>query len=57
MFFIPIGGKYTMDAMEAAEFINKKEPKLVVPIHYGDASVGEGFEKQLSQGFDVKRFW
>ena len=46
-----------MDAMEAAEFINKKEPKLVVPIHYGDASVGEGFEKQLSQGFDVKRFW
>lgn len=33
--FIPIGGVYTMDALEAADFVNKIKPKLVVPIHYG----------------------
>ena len=33
--FIPIGGTYTMDALEAADFVNKIKPKLVVPIHYG----------------------
>ena len=33
--FIPIGGTYTMDAKEAAEFTNKINPKKVIPIHYG----------------------
>ena len=33
--FIPIGGVYTMDHKEAADFINKLKPKQVVPIHYG----------------------
>ena len=33
--FIPIGGVYTMDALEAADFVNKIKPKSVVPIHYG----------------------
>lgn len=33
--FIPIGGTYTMDALEASEFVNKLKPKCVVPIHYG----------------------
>lgn len=33
--FIPIGGKFTMDAYEAAELTNKIKPKVVVPIHYG----------------------
>ena len=33
--FIPIGGTYTMDALEAADFVNKIKPKSVVPIHYG----------------------
>lgn len=32
---IPIGGTYTMDAKEAAEFTNKLSPKTVIPIHYG----------------------
>lgn len=45
--FVPIGGKYTMDAIEAAEFINEKKPKVAVPIHYGDASVLETFHKHL----------
>ena len=33
--FIPIGGTYTMDALEASDFVNKLKPKVVVPIHYG----------------------
>ena len=34
--FVPIGGTYTMDIKEAGELINNIEPKIVVPIHYGD---------------------
>ena len=44
--FIPIGGVYTMDALEAADFVNKIKPKLVVPIHYG---MVVGDEKDLKQ--------
>ena len=33
--FIPIGGKFTCDAVEAANLTNKIKPKVVVPIHYG----------------------
>lgn len=33
--FIPIGGTYTMDATEAANFTNKIHPTTVIPIHYG----------------------
>jgi len=55
--FIPIGGKYTMDATEAAEFINEKQPGLVVPIHYADTEVGDSFGKMLKSEIKVKRFW
>lgn len=55
--FIPIGGKYTMDVAEAADFINEKRPELVVPIHYGDAGMGERFRKLLNHGIDVQKFW
>lgn len=34
--FLPVGGKYTMDAVEAAEAANVIRPKLAVPIHFGD---------------------
>ena len=33
--FVPIGGTYTMNKKEAAEFTNKLNPKTVIPIHYG----------------------
>lgn len=36
VFFVPIGGVYTMDLEQAAEAINKIKPKLVIPFHYGD---------------------
>ncbi len=55
--FIPIGGKYTMDATEAATFINEKQPELVVPIHYADIEVGEKFNKMLRPEIKIKRFW
>lgn len=38
--FVPIGGTFTMNAMEAAIFTNKILPKIVVPTHYA-AIVGK----------------
>ncbi len=32
--FIPVGGKYTLDAKEAAEIAKKIGPKIVIPMHY-----------------------
>ena len=32
---LPIGGTYTMDAVEAANFTNKLRPATVSPTHYG----------------------
>jgi L-ascorbate metabolism protein UlaG (beta-lactamase superfamily) len=34
--FLPVGGKYTMDALEAAEAANTIGPKVAVPIHFAD---------------------
>ena len=33
--FIPIGGYYTMDYIEASELTNIIKPKIVFPIHFG----------------------
>lgn len=33
--FVPIGGTYTMNALEASSFVNDFRPSIVVPIHYG----------------------
>ena len=40
--FIPIGGKFTCDAEEAANLTNKIKPKVVVPIHYGSIIGSKG---------------
>lgn len=32
--FIPVGGKYTIDAVGALEYIKKIKPKTAVPMHY-----------------------
>ena len=34
---VPIGGTYTMDAAQAAAFVNALRPKAAVPTHYGTA--------------------
>lgn len=31
---VPVGGKYTVGAHEAAEIVNKIEPRIVIPMHY-----------------------
>ncbi|MEF3280449.1 MAG: MBL fold metallo-hydrolase [Elusimicrobiota bacterium] len=33
---VPIGGTYTMNKEEAADFINLIKPDVVIPIHWGD---------------------
>lgn len=33
---VPIGGKYTMDKKQAAEFIAAIKPAAAIPTHYGD---------------------
>ncbi len=32
--FIPVGGVYTIDGIEAAHILHQIEPKIVIPIHY-----------------------
>jgi len=55
--FVPVGGKYTMDATEAAQFINEKERKLVVPIHYADSEACQTFMKLLRPEIEIKKFF
>ena len=31
---IPVGGVYTVDAINAKEYVDKINPKCVIPIHY-----------------------
>ncbi len=33
--FVPVGGTYTMNYKEAAQLINRIQPKVAIPIHYG----------------------
>ena len=32
---LPVGGKYTMTAEEAAELVNRMKPAVAIPTHYG----------------------
>ena len=55
---VPIGGKYTMDHVEAAELINLIRPELAIPTHYGDLtgdkSVGEKFAQLVDPSIRVE---
>lgn len=35
--FIPIGGTYTIDAVGATKYINRLQPKVVIPMHFKPA--------------------
>ena len=56
--FVPIGGTYTMNVDEAVDYINKIQPKVAIPIHYGkivgDISLGEKFAKNIKNNIEVK---
>lgn len=49
---IPIGGTYTMNIKEAAEFINTIKPKFTIPTHYGlivgELTDGDEFKKLIN---------
>ncbi len=58
--FVPVGGTYTMDCLEAATLCNLIKPKLAIPVHYGyvvgsvkDAQV---FKKRLDKEIACKIF-
>ncbi len=56
---LPIGGKYTMDARDAAELVNFLRPKVAIPMHYGsiigskeDADL---FESLIDTNIEVRK--
>lgn len=32
--FVPVGGKYTIDAQQAVEVVGQIEPRIIIPMHY-----------------------
>lgn len=56
--FVPIGGTYTMDKVEAATLINIIKPKLVIPTHYGSIvgykTDGEDFKNLIVDDIECK---
>ncbi len=58
--FIPVGGTYTMDCLEAATLCNIIKPKLAIPTHYGyvvgSKKDAEIFKKRLDKDIACKIF-
>lgn len=56
--FVPVGGTYTMDCIEAANLINHIKPKLAIPSHYGyvvgSVKDAEIFKKRLDKSIACK---
>jgi len=56
--FLPVGGTYTMDCIEAANLCNIIKPKLAIPIHYGyvvgSRKDAEVFKKRLHKEIACK---
>ena len=55
---VPIGGHYTMNYKEAAAYVNKIKPEIVIPTHYGDGigkeDDGINFSKLIDKDIEVK---
>jgi L-ascorbate metabolism protein UlaG (beta-lactamase superfamily) len=56
---VPIGGTYTMTAVQAAELVNAIHPVCAIPIHYGDivgtAKDADVFAEKLDKEIEVVR--
>lgn len=56
--FVPAGGKYTMDAVQAAELVNSIHPAVAIPTHYGtvtdSADAAQQFAALVSDGIAVE---
>jgi len=54
---VPVGGTYTMDAREAAAFVNALRPAIAIPEHYGtvagSADDGKTFASLVDPGIEV----
>lgn len=54
---VPVGGTYTMDAREAAAFVNALKPTVAIPEHYGtvagSAGDGKAFAKLVDPSIQV----
>lgn len=51
---VPIGGTYTMNAKEAAAFINQIRPQAVIPTHYRNPEDGEIFKGLVKKSIKVE---
>ena len=55
--FVPVGGKYTMNAAKAAELVNILQPDIAVPTHYGThagkQTDGATFRQAVDKGIHV----
>lgn len=38
---IPVGGKYTIGPKEAVEVVHSVDPKVIIPMHYGDPALNQ----------------
>ena len=60
IWFVPIGGTYTMDVNEAADLIKSVCPSKCIPIHYGtivgDISLGDEFKKLVGDSTEVELY-
>ena len=56
--FVPVGGTYTMNAEEAAAFVNEMKPQAAIPYHYGSIvggkNCGEKFKALVNREIEVK---
>ena len=58
--FIPIGGKFTMDYKEAADYTNSINPSVVIPTNYGlivgDVDLGEKFKELINFNIECELY-
>jgi L-ascorbate metabolism protein UlaG (beta-lactamase superfamily) len=48
--FVPIGGDGVLDAAEAYKVAVKREPKIIIPIHYGEVGEKDALKTFLKEG-------
>lgn len=54
---LPVGGTYTMDTNQALEAIRLIQPKVIIPMHYGEVEVEfQGEKHKIKLEADVEKF-
>lgn len=51
---VPVGGTYTMNALEAADLVNEIKPKIAIPTHYGTLVGEEKFGDEFASYVNKK---